>query len=493
MFGSPILDVAIGMVFVYLLLSLICSAANELIELRLKNRAADLERGLRELLKDKDGSGLVQRFYSHHLIGGLFEGDYRPDLQGFLNKLLGKVNLPSYIPARDFALTLMDLIPRISAEAAASKPAAAAAVAMPSGAANATVPSPAPPAIAPQVVVNVPGAAPPAAQRVTAPPPAAPPAPPAPPTTPAPDSDPLKTLRSALQNFPNDAVRQALIPLVESAGNDASRARQNIEDWYNASMDRVSGWYKRRAHVVVLIIGFLITMGLNADSITLAKRLSTDKALRDSLVSAAEAYAKANAATPTPTATPAAAGGTVAATGGGASATPVRSTTATVPAATPITTPAAAGAASPSNRTPTPTPSPSPANSPSPQTAVTTATPKPTPSRTPDSCWKDDCKDPESPQCKLKKNQCQLEQLGLPIGWEIPGDTQTKWPGLHFWEPGFWSGWAAQLRLHFLGWLLTALAISLGAPFWFDLLNKLIVVRSTVKPKEKSPDEGSKD
>ena len=491
MFGSPILDVAIGMVFVYLLMSLICSAANELIELHLKNRAADLERGLRELLKDSDGSGMVKEIYSHQLIGGLFEGEYKADLQGFLNKLLGKVNLPSYIPSRDFALALMDLVPRISAKAAAAQPGAQAAIAAPSGAANATVPPPVPPAIPPQVVVNVPGAAPPPAPRVAVPPAAVPP-PAAPPAQPASASNPLDTLRNALQNFPNQAVRQALIPLVESAGNDPSRARQNIEDWYNASMDRVSGWYKRRAQFIILIIGFLVTMGLNADSVTLAKRLSTDKALRDSLVSAAEAYAKANAAaTPTPTPTPT--GGTTATSGAAAStATGGRPTAGTVATPAPTTSPAAGGATPSATRTPTPTSSP--ANSPSPQTAATpAASPKPTPSGTPDVCWKDDCKDPESPQCKLRKNQCQLEQLGLPIGWEIPGDTQTKWPGLHFWEPGFWSGWAAQLRLHFLGWLLTALAISLGAPFWFDMLNKLIVVRSTVKPKEKSPDEASKD
>jgi hypothetical protein len=37
------------------------------------------------------------------------------------------------------------------------------------------------------------------------------------------------------------------------------------------------------------------------------------------------------------------------------------------------------------------------------------------------------------------------------------------------------------------------LRISLGAPFWFDMLNKFIVVRSTVKPKEKSPEDPSKD
>jgi hypothetical protein len=43
------------------------------------------------------------------------------------------------------------------------------------------------------------------------------------------------------------------------------------------------------------------------------------------------------------------------------------------------------------------------------------------------------------------------------------------------------------------GWILTAIAISLGASFWFDLLNKLMVVRSTVKHFEKSPAEGSED
>ncbi|MFN2598074.1 MAG: hypothetical protein ABR563_12915, partial [Pyrinomonadaceae bacterium] len=51
-------------------------------------------------------------------------------------------------------------------------------------------------------------------------------------------------------------------------------------------------------------------------------------------------------------------------------------------------------------------------------------------------------------------------------------------------------GW---LLLKLFGLFLTGLAISQGAPFWFDLLNKFMVIRSTVKPKEKSPDEASKD
>jgi hypothetical protein len=34
------------------------------------------------------------------------------------------------------------------------------------------------------------------------------------------------------------------------------------------------------------------------------------------------------------------------------------------------------------------------------------------------------------------------------------------------------------------GWFLTAIAMTLGAPFWFDTLNRFMVVRSTIKPGE---------
>jgi hypothetical protein len=66
----------------------------------------------------------------------------------------------------------------------------------------------------------------------------------------------------------------------------------------------------------------------------------------------------------------------------------------------------------------------------------------------------------------------QLQQLSLPVGWSQ--------------HPANW--WSAVL-----GWLLTTVAVSLGAPFWFDVLNKFMVVRSTVKPREKSQNEASKD
>ena len=50
MFNSNVIDVAIGLVFVFLLLSLICSAANEILESFLKQRASNLERGIQEMV-----------------------------------------------------------------------------------------------------------------------------------------------------------------------------------------------------------------------------------------------------------------------------------------------------------------------------------------------------------------------------------------------------------------------------------------------------------
>lgn len=67
--------------------------------------------------------------------------------------------------------------------------------------------------------------------------------------------------------------------------------------------------------------------------------------------------------------------------------------------------------------------------------------------------------------------QARNENLGkLPIGWPLPRVQDVSC---------FWL-WLT----HIAGWLLTALAISLGAPFWFDLLNKLVNMRSGMRKPE---------
>jgi hypothetical protein len=428
MFNTTILDVAIGMVFIYLLLSILCSAASELIEMVLKKRATDLERGIRELLKPSDSDGvepaedakdttytkeIVRELYNHPLINSLFVGRYETSGITSPARYIKGTKLPSYIPARNFALALMDVILPCSTEGTKS------------GATGATVP----------------------------------------PSATAPAANQLEALRTRLAQIrtTDPQLADAVTTLIDAGGNDVARVRANIEDWFNSSMDRVSGWYKRRTQIILLTLGFIIAITFNADSVLIVRRLASDRPLRDSLVAAADAYAKANA-----------------------------SPSAATPASTPKTNAPAVAQPSPKSSptsSPTSSPSPAPTASSTPVLSPTAATPAsaaatPTPEASPTPCWKEACEAGEdTPECKLKKAQCEIRSLGLPIGWNSPTDLQLNWYGGSFGQ---------QLEWHLFGWVLTSLAISLGAPFWFDLLNKFIVVRSTVKPKEKSPEEKPK-
>lgn len=111
-----ILDVAIGVIFVYILVSIVCTAIREGIEAGMKTRAVYLERGLRDLLHEKTSDGTVRKLYEHPLIFGLFSGDYRNPK----SRIGLGYNLPSYIPARSFATALMDLAARGAATDAVS-------------------------------------------------------------------------------------------------------------------------------------------------------------------------------------------------------------------------------------------------------------------------------------------------------------------------------------------------------------------------------------
>src|SRR5262245_36278910 len=105
MLGLEVLEVAIGLGFLYLLLSLMASAIREGVESVLKTRAVHLERGIRALLDDSDGQGLARHFYEHPLISALYLGRFAPDAK----RRTGGA-LPTYIPARSFAVALMDLV-----------------------------------------------------------------------------------------------------------------------------------------------------------------------------------------------------------------------------------------------------------------------------------------------------------------------------------------------------------------------------------------------
>ena len=71
----------------------------------------------------------------------------------------------------------------------------------------------------------------------------------------------------------------------------------------------------------------------------------------------------------------------------------------------------------------------------------------------------------------------------LPIGWNCSGNSPSGTsPAEH--EPRSLGSWECAKKnlttltpMQVLGWMFTATALTLGAPFWFDLLQKFVNVR----------------
>jgi hypothetical protein len=314
-FGSDILEVAIGVVFVFLIISIVCSAIREGLEAILKTRAAYLEHGIRELLGDRGPRGLAGQLYAHPIISGLYSSDYRPPpSRSGLSWIFARGrNLPSYIPSRNFALAVMDLAARGPVDAADENR----------------------------------------------------------------DHIPLDvdTLRRNAGNIQSPVVRRVLLTALDSAQGDLDSVRETLQAWYDSSMDRISGWYKRSTQWIIFGVGLVVAVGMNVDTVEITKFLYTNKAARSAIVADAQV---------------AAADSTYRRTG------------------------------------------------------------------------------------YAQARERLTDESLLPIGLE-----HVKTP--------------QDVAHHLLGWLVTALATTMGAPFWFDLLNKMMVIRSTVKPHEKSPEESSED
>jgi len=180
MFGSAILDTAIGLIFVFLAVGLAVSAANEVLAALFKLRARNLLLGIQELLQDPSADGLVTRFYKHPLIAGLAANG-------------GK---PSYIPSRTFVLALLDLVS---------------------------------------------------------------------PTTEGTNRT-LDDLKAGIEKLPA-SLQVTFRVLLDEAGHDIERFKTQLEIWFNNTMDRASGWYKRKTQAIQLVLALAIVVIANVDSI----------------------------------------------------------------------------------------------------------------------------------------------------------------------------------------------------------------------------------
>jgi hypothetical protein len=102
MFGSTILEVAIGVIFVFLLLSLIVTGATEVISQMLALRSKTLSDGVRNLLGQGPGSDLLE----HPLLRTLGRTSWA-------DRVIGREGRPSYIPKQAFSMALVDQLTQL--------------------------------------------------------------------------------------------------------------------------------------------------------------------------------------------------------------------------------------------------------------------------------------------------------------------------------------------------------------------------------------------
>ena len=102
------------------------------------------------------------------------------------------------------------------------------------------------------------------------------------------DKADLSLLKEKLN--PENETHKILINLIDQADNKVDEFKVSVEEWYNETMERVSGWYKRRIQLITILTGMLIAFILNANTIEIAKVLGTDEGARVAMVEAASGY-----------------------------------------------------------------------------------------------------------------------------------------------------------------------------------------------------------
>lgn len=92
------------------------------------------------------------------------------------------------------------------------------------------------------------------------------------------------SLKFNSQNVQTGSLRQ-LRDLAENSGSNGQLFREKLKAWYNETQDRATGWYKRKIRILLFWLGFIVAAIFNINSIGIAKILAKDKEARAQLVS----------------------------------------------------------------------------------------------------------------------------------------------------------------------------------------------------------------
>src|SRR5437899_4751418 len=101
MFNSSVLDIAVGLIFTFLAVSLVVSTVVEAMASMMKWRSTTLLDGVKSMLNDPKLDGLALRLYKHALVNPRDPGTAQTGAE--------LKHLPSYIAPEQFADALIEL------------------------------------------------------------------------------------------------------------------------------------------------------------------------------------------------------------------------------------------------------------------------------------------------------------------------------------------------------------------------------------------------
>lgn len=84
---------------------------------------------------------------------------------------------------------------------------------------------------------------------------------------------------SRVKALPEGSTKRLLASLAQQSTN-LETLTASLEKWFNESMDRVTGWYKKRIRWVVLVVSMAVTVGFNVDTVYILQALRADPVLR---------------------------------------------------------------------------------------------------------------------------------------------------------------------------------------------------------------------
>jgi len=279
---SPLIEIALGLLFLFTLFSVLVSAANEAIVGFFKSRSASLWDGLLTLFNNDDN--LRTKFFEHPLIKSL---EPPKSISGWRLDTPRR-NIPSYIEPRTFAIVLLDLLknPRgvlegvereLTQTLAAIRTGdtsglgrAEAQLRMLAGQVDATTDS------GKQLVVDIHNVC---ALVSTASTNAA--------AVIAAANGLLARLPAHQRTALEESIKTAapklegtLKTLADNAAGSIEALREEIESWFRQGMASVSGWYKRWTQAVQFGLALLLAASVNVDVIRITEAMQADAQLR---------------------------------------------------------------------------------------------------------------------------------------------------------------------------------------------------------------------